>query len=73
MSGPVATEATFRGPLAPGYWDVGNLAVNKTLVAGPWPVTMLLATRLHTTDWLLERNGPRSWLRSVDSANSSSC
>ena len=29
----------------------------------PIPVALLLATRLHTADWLLERNGPRTWLR----------
>ncbi len=29
----------------------------------PIPVVLLLATRLRTRDWLLERNTPRAWLR----------
>ena len=29
----------------------------------PIPAALLLATRLHTADWLLERKGPRTWLR----------
>lgn len=29
----------------------------------PIPLAMLLATRLRTRDWLLERNTPRAWLR----------
>ena len=29
----------------------------------PIPAALLLATRLHTADWLLDRNGPRTWFR----------
>ncbi len=29
MSAPLIMESTFRGPLAPGYYDIIKLTLNK--------------------------------------------
>jgi hypothetical protein len=42
---------------------MGLLDINSLWAAAPIPLVLLLATRLRTTDWILQRNTLRAWLR----------
>jgi len=53
----------LTGLLTGWCWLMVFWHVNMLWSILPIPVALLLATRLHAADWLLERNGPRTWLR----------
>ena len=53
----------LTGVLAGWCWLMLFWHVNMLWSILPIPAALLLATRLHAADWLLERNGPRTWLR----------
>ena len=53
----------LTGLLTGWCWLMLFWHVNMLWSILPIPAALLLATRLHAADWLLERNGPRTWLR----------